>query len=298
MQLITRGDVDGLACAVFLSIVENVESIRFAHPKDMQDGLYPVTADDIIANLPWHPNCGLWFDHHASSLALVPDPGSVPGLAREAPSAARLVYEYYHDDRLKLYDDFLHQVDRFDSADLDMEDVTSPRGWILLAYTIDPRSGLGRFREYFIDMVEWVRTMTLDEILAIPEVRRRCDEVASRQAALLQSLRTHARLDGPVIVTDFRALAERPVGNRFLVYTLFPEGTVEVRLFYGKSRETVVVAVGKSIFNRSCPVDVGALLAEYGGGGHLGAGTCQLEGPDVEARVAEIIARLGGGGTS
>lgn len=297
MQLITRGDVDGLACAVFLSIVENVESIRFAHPKDMQDGLYPVTADDIIANLPWHPNCGLWFDHHASSLALVPDPASVPGLSREAPSAARLVYEYYHDDRLKLYDDFLLHVDRFDSATLDLQDVTSPRGWILLAYTIDPRSGLGRFREYFIDMVEWVRTMTLDEIMAIPEVRRRCDEVASRQETLLGLLTKHARLDGPVIVTDFRALSERPVGNRFLVYTLFPEATVEVRLFYGKSRETVVVAVGKSIFNRTCPVDVGALVAEYGGGGHHGAGTCQLEGADVDARIGEIVVRLGGGGT-
>jgi len=294
MHLITRGDVDGLACAVLLSIVEPIESIRFAHPKDMQDGLYPVSSEDIIANLPYHPDCGLWFDHHASAIR---DAEAYPGKKGKwglTPSAARLIHDYYGDERFVPHASFLEAVDRFDSATLTEDDVTSPEGWILISYTIDPRSGLGRFKEYFIDMIEWVKTMSLEEVLAVPEVKKRCDTVVSEQAALLALLREHSRLDGSVIVTDFRELTERPVGNRFLVYTLFPRGGVEARLFYGKGKSCVVIAVGKSIFNDFCTVDIGELLSRYGGGGHAGAGTCQVAVEEADEKLAEIIAVLDG----
>lgn len=292
MRLITRGDVDGLACAVFLTLVEEIESIRFAHPKDMQDGLYPVGTDDVIANLPYHPDCGMWFDHHVSELAKVEAGAKIKGKWGPAPSAARLIWEYYDDERLKPFKHFLEEVDRFDSAKLTMEDVTDPEGWILVSYTIDPRSGLGRFREYFTQMVEWVKTMTLDEILALPEVKERTEKVLADQAALLEVLGRHSRLEGPVIVTDFRDLKERPAGNRFLVYTVHPAGKVEMRIFWGKYEAAVVVAVGRSIFHEDYSVDVGRLMAEYGGGGHPGAGTCQIPRPEAEAKIAEILHRL------
>lgn len=292
MHLITRGDVDGLACAVLLSIVEDIESIRFAHPKDMQDGLYPVTAEDIIANLPYHPDCGLWFDHHGSAIAEAKKYGEIRGAYGLTDSAARLIYDYYADERFKDFDYFMEAVDRFDAAKLTHEDVTEPTGWILVSYTIDPRSGLGRFREYFIDMVEWVKTMSLEEIMQVPAVKERCQLVLDQQEALLKLLAAHSRLDDRVIISDFRELKERPVGNRFLVYTQFPKGTVEVRLFYGKGKSCVVFAVGKSIFDRSCTVNIGELLAGYGGGGHDGAGTCQVPVADVDTTLAEIVATL------
>ena len=292
MHLITRGDVDGLACAVLLSIVENIESIRFAHPKDMQDGLYPVSSEDIIANLPYHPDCGLWFDHHASSLKAAEEFPGKKGAWALTPSAARLIYDYYKDERFKVHDVFMEAVDRFDSANLDEIDITNPKDWILIAYTIDPRSGLGRFREYFIDMIEWVKTMSLEEILAVPAVKERCELVMSQQTELLKLIEKHSHLEDKVILTDFRELDKRPVGNRFLVYTQFPKGTVEVRVFYGKGKSCVVAAVGKSILNRNCSLNVGEMLAEYGGGGHDGAGTCQLDSAEADEKVKEIIVRL------
>jgi hypothetical protein len=92
--------------------------------------------------------------------------------------------------------------------------------------------------------------------------------------------------------TDLRDAKQIPAGNRFLVFTLFPKGNVEVRIFGGKEGKTTVVAVGHSIFNRTCGVNAGKLMAEYGGGGHAGAGTCQLAPADAERKIEEIIRRL------
>ena len=44
MRVITRGDFDGLASTVFLSIMNEVTDISFAHPRDMQEGEVEVTA--------------------------------------------------------------------------------------------------------------------------------------------------------------------------------------------------------------------------------------------------------------
>jgi nanoRNase/pAp phosphatase (c-di-AMP/oligoRNAs hydrolase) len=79
-----------------------------------------------------------------------------------------------------------------------------------------------------------------------------------------------------VVVTDLREVDRVPAGNRFLIYTLFPQSNVSVRVHWGPTRDSVVAAVGHSIFNRTCKTSVGELMSSYGGGGHRGAGTCVL----------------------
>jgi len=76
------------------------------------------------------------------------------------------------------------------------------------------------------------------------------------------------------------------------VYTLFPQSNVSVRVHWGPSREHVACAVGHSIFNRTCRTAVGELLAEYGGGGHRGAGTCLLPAKTADTQIQEIIDTL------
>jgi nanoRNase/pAp phosphatase (c-di-AMP/oligoRNAs hydrolase) len=41
---------------------------------------------------------------------------------------------------------------------------------------------------------------------------------------------------------------------------------------------------------------VGALMLEYGGGGHDAAGTCQVENEDAERVLGELIARINADG--
>ena len=292
MRILTRGDLDGLTSSVLLSIAEKVTEIRFAHPKDVQDGLVPCSADDIVVNLPFVPGCGLWFDHHVSEEKKLDHIGAFKGRFAVAPSAARVVADHYQHPDFARFADLLRATDRLDSAQLDPVDVSDPQRWILLGYTLDPRTGLGpEFQKYFRWLVEYVKEVPVEKILKHPEVQKRVARVLSEQDQNKAFLKKHSKLDGNVIVSDLRGATNAPVGNRFLIYTLFPKGNVEMRILNGHQGKTVVAA-GHSIFNRTCPVNIGQLLSTYGGGGHQGAGTCQIPPERAEAGVKEILAKL------
>ena len=295
MDIVTRGDFDGLVSSVLLTEVEDIRKIRFVHPKDVQDGIVEADKDDIVVNVPYIKGCGLWFDHHISEEDKIVEIGDFDGRFEMAPSAARVIYNHYapkHSEKLDAFKVALEAADKLDSAQLTMEDITSPSAWILLGLTIDPRSGLGpEFRQYFRWLVEYVKEVPISKVLDHPEVKKRTDRVLTEHKLFKEILAEHVHVEGSVIVTDFRNMKEKPVGNRFLVYTMFPEANVEMRLFDGHEGQ-VVVAVGHSIFNRTCNVNVGELLHEYGGGGHRGAGSTQLSPEKAEPQIKEILERL------
>jgi len=297
MRLITRADWDGLVCAVLLSAVEHIQAIQFAYPKDIQDGKVAVPENSVIANLPYHPNCEMWFDHHSSEEELGAPMAAFTGLKGKfglAPSAARLIYEYYGgDEKLGKYKTLVEATDRVDSAELLLEDVTNPSDYVLLAYTVDPRSGLKdiELQMYFIMMIDWLKTKTAEEILQIPEVKLMVDRLRTDDQAFREALIKYSRLDGNVVITDFRGV-QVPAGNRFIVYTLFPQANVSARFFDGKDGTFSTISLGHSIFNRTCQTNVGKLLGEYGGGGHSGASTAQFPKAEAEAKFQEIIEKL------
>ncbi len=294
MRLITRGDADGLACAVFITIMEKIESIKFVHPKDMQDGKIDVTQNDIICNLPYHPDCYMWFDHHISEEGREEKvkTGDYKGKFGMAPSAARLVYEYYNDPKLKKFEEFLVVVDKLDSAQLDESDVTNPQDWMLLMMSLDPRSSLGDFEYYFFELIDWIKKFSLEEIMKKSEAQLRCDYVLSEKDKFQEALQEHTKLDGNVIVIDFRNLEVIPMGNRFMEYILFPEGNISIRLFWGKDKSVIICAAGHSIFKRDSKTNIGLLFKSYGGGGHAGAGTCQLHADTADEQIHEIIEHM------
>lgn len=293
MRVLTRGDLDGLTATVLISIAEKITEVKFAHPKDVQDGRVPCDAEDVVVNLPYVKGCGLWFDHHVSEESKLAGIGTFKGSFKVAPSAARVVYDYYKRPEFEKYKDLLVETDKLDAAQLTQSDVTDPKGWILLGYTLDPRTGLGpEFQKYFRWLVEYIKEVPLEKVLQHPEVKKRVDRVLQEQAEFKNLLQANTKADGTVVVTDFRAVKNAPVGNRFLVYTLYPQCNVEVRIFRGKEGKTVNVAIGHSIFNRTCKLSAGDLCAELGGGGHHGAGTCQLPVETAEAQIKDIIARL------
>ncbi len=292
MRVFVRGDMDGLASVILLGLVEDVTEIAFAHPKDMQDGKIAVTENDIITNLPYVKGCGMWFDHHVSEEEKVDDVGEFRGYFAVAPSVARVIYDYYKHPQFERFKDLLAATDRLDSGNLTAEDVSNPSGWVLLGMTLDPRTGLGAdFRQYFRQVVGYVKEMPLEKVLEQLEVKERCQRVRQEQQEFQKLLKEHSRQEANVVITDLRSVKQMPAGNRFLVYAMYPKANVEVRLFPGKMGNTVV-AVGHSIFNRTCKTNLGKLMAEYGGGGHQGAATCQLPNEVAEAKIAEIIRQL------
>ena len=290
MRLITRGDLDGLACAVLVTSYETISEILLLHPQDVTDRKFEVTGEDIVANLPYHPACALWFDHHLLTSSNRRPEGEFRGRYAQAPSAAQLIWEHYGKD--PRFSDLIEETNRLDSAQLTEDDVVRPEGYILLGYTIDSRTGLGAFEVYFRQCVEWVKTLPIEDVLRKPMVAERVQRMREEDRNFRRALRDNSRLDGNVVFTDFRGEVLLPIGNRFLVYTLFPEANVSLRAHWGPDREFVVVAVAHSIFDRTCQTKVGELLARYGGGGHGGAGSAPIPTAEAEEKIAEILDAL------
>ena len=294
MRLVTRGDLDGLTCAVLITSCEDVDEIMLVHPQDITDRRLAITDDDIIANLPYQSGVGKWFDHHLLTHQSERPPAQFEGRYGLAPSAARMAYEYYlpKHPELKRHERLLAETDRLDAAQLTLDDVLDPRDYILLGYTLDPRTGLGAYQDYFRSLVEAAKTKPIAEILARPDVDERVKRMRAQDAAFRETTQERSRVDGNVVFTDFRNEDPMPIGNRFLVYSLFPQANVSLRVHWGPSREHVAAAAGHSIFNRTSRTNVGELMARYGGGGHRGAGTCLLDAARAEAGIAEIIAAM------
>jgi hypothetical protein len=291
MRLVTRGDLDGLTCAVIITSCEPVEEIALIHPQDITDKKFAVTSKDVLANLPYAPGCGKWFDHHLLTESNERPPEGFEGRYGLAPSAARVVYEYYQPSHPELdrHARLLLETDRLDAAQLNVEDVVDPKDYILLGFTLDPRTGLGAYQDYFLKLVGWLKDKPIEEVLAQPEVAERVRRMREQDAQFRELTLAHSRLEGNVVFTDFRDVTPLPVGNRFLVYTLFPQANISLRVHAGPDPQRVAVAVGHSIFNRTSRTSVGVLMSRYGGGGHRGAGTCLLPAEKADAFIAEMI---------
>ena len=297
MRLVTRGDMDGLTSAVIITLKERIDEIVLVHPQDITDKRVPIGHDDILANVPYHPDAGVWFDHHLLTESNEKPPANFNGRHRIAPSAARLVYEYYlekypKDPQLLRLSKLVDETDRLDAAQLTPDDVQNPRDYILLGYTIDSRTGLGKFEGYFNQLVEWLKTKSIQEVLAQPIVKERVERIRREQEDFKSLIQRNSFQLNNVVVTDLREVERLPAGNRFLIYTLFPDTNVSLRVHWGPSHNSVIAAVGHSIFNRTCKTSVGDLMSRYGGGGHQGAGTCVLTLDSAADAIDEILFEL------
>lgn len=299
MRLLTRSDFDGLACAVLLEEMRLVDSYKFVHPKDVQDGLVEITSDDILANIPYVPGCGMWFDHHVSEDERH-GAKDFTGASRPADSAAHVIYDYFGGDgRFAKLSALIAAVDKADAGKFTQEEILNPAGWVLLSFIMDPRTGLGRYRDYRISnydlmmkMIGLCRDKTAEEMLADPDVAERVKRYFEQDAQFRRMIADHTRIDGNVIITDLRDVAEIYTGNRFVIYALYPEQNISVWLIDGKQKQNVVFAVGHSIINRTAKTNVGSLLLGYGGGGHHRVGTCQVPHNDADVTLAELVKRI------
>ncbi len=297
MRLLTRSDYDGLMSAVLLKELGMYDEIKFVHPKDIQDGLVPVTENDILVNIPYVEGCGMWFDHHTSEAERGAARKPFKGSSWAAPSAARVIYEYYGgDEKLGKFKEMIEAADKADSAQFSEQDILNPKGWVLLSFIMDPRTGLGRYRDYRVSnynlmeiLVDALRDHGIDEILEMPDVKARTVRYLDHQEVFKEMLTVHSTVCGDAVVTDLRGVEETFVGNRHVVYALFPEQNINIRIFDGKNKEFCVFAVGYSVLNRTSVVDVGSLMLKYGGGGHKAVGTCQVPYAEADRILQEML---------
>ncbi|KAA0686571.1 exopolyphosphatase [Azospirillum brasilense] len=299
-RLVTRSDFDGLVCAVLLKELGILDEIKFVHPKDMQDGKVEISDRDITTNLPYVPGVHLAFDHHLSETIRVGKRDNHI-IEADAPSAARVVYNYYGGKERfpTISDAMMAAVDQADSAQYGIEDILKPQGWALLNFIMDARTGLGRFRDFRIsnyqlmmELIDYCRSHGIDEILALPDVKERVDLYTEHEATFSDQLARCSTIRGNVVVIDLRREETIYAGNRFMIYAMYPESNVSIHVLWGLKQQNTVLACGKSIINRSSKTNIGPLMLEYGGGGHEAAGTCQVDNDKAEAVLEEIVGRM------
>lgn len=300
MRLITRSDFDGLACGALLKEAGIIDNWKFAHPKDLQDGLVEVNENDCLANVPYVEGCGLWFDHHSSEHERLKLKGRYKGESRITPSCARIIYEYYGGrEKFPQFDDMMEAVDKVDSGNLSINEVQNPEGWILIGFLMDPRTGLGRWRQFTISnyqlmekLIDACRTMTTDEILSLPDVKERIDVYFEQTEKFKEMVKKYTRVDGKLIISDLRGVNPIYSGNRFMIYSMYPEQNISAWIVSGRGGKGCSAAVGYSILNKTCTVDVGSLMLKYNGGGHKKVGTCQFTDENMETGLKQMLDEL------
>lgn len=300
MRLVTRSDFDGLVCGALLKEAGIIDEWKFAHPKDLQDGLVEITENDCLANVPFVEGCGLWFDHHSSEFERNQLEGKYKGESRLTPSCARIIYEYYGGEkRFPQFGEMMDAVDKVDSGQLTAEEILSPTGWILIGFLMDPRTGLGRWRQFTISnyqlmekLMDACRSMGTEEILALPDVKERIDVYFEQTEKFKEMVRAHTRVEKDVIISDLRGVDPIYTGNRFMIYSMYPEQNISAWIVNGKGGKGCSVAVGYSVLNRTSKVDVGSLMLKYGGGGHKAVGTCQFSDEDMDEKIPQLLEEL------
>ena len=304
-RLVTRADFDGVVCGGLLIEMNLIDDVMFAEPRDVQHGKVDIGPDDITTNLPYVENVHLCFDHHLSETKRVGDDQNNHVIDPDAPSAARVVYNHYGAEKgfPQISPELMGAVDKADAAQYTREDILAPEGWTLLNFLMDPRSGLSRFGHFSIsnhqlmqDMMTYCRHHPVDEILRIPDVEERVHLYFQHEEQHEMQLRKCSALRGNAVVADLREEETLYAGNRFLIYALYPEANISIQVSPSEDGERTVFAVGKSILDRSSNTKVGELMLEYGGGGHAGAGTCQVPKEDGDKVLEELIARINADG--
>ena len=299
-RLVTRSDMDGLVCAVILKQLKLIDEIKFVHPKDMQDGTITITENDIITNLPYVAQAHLVFDHHesesirngkADNYIIIPD----------APSAARVVYDYYSKDNdlSMIREDMMVAVDKADAAQFSKDDILNPKGWDLLSFLMDSRTGLGRFRDFRIsnyalmmDLIDYCHNHGIEDIMKLPDVKERVDLFNKYADEFKNQLKRCSTVHGNLVVLDLRDEEIIYPGNRFMIYAMFPQTNISIHVLWGFKKQNTVFATGKSILDRSSKTNVGELMLKYGGGGHNAAGTCQIDNDKCEDVLKELITAI------
>jgi len=300
MRLLTRSDFDGLACGALLKELGIIDHWKFVHPKDMQDGIVDVTDQDVLANVPFVKGCKLWFDHHSSETDRLGQGIEFEGESRIEDSAARVIYEYYGGkERLPHFETMVKAVDKVDSGKLSNDDILNPKGWVLLGFIMDPRTGLGRFHDFRISnyelmehLIDECAKLDIDAILELPDVQERVEMYFEQDELFKEMVKKHTWTEGNVIVTDLRGVHPIYTGNRFLVYSLYPEQNVSCWVVDGRDKKNCPIAIGYSVLNRTCKANVGAICLKHGGGGHHQVGTCQVPYDEYDVVIKNIVAEL------
>lgn len=300
-RLLTRSDLDGLICAVLMKHLDMLDEIMLIdHPSVMQERSVNVSNRDITTNLPYVPGVHLCIDHHFSE-SLRNEKNKNHIIDPDAPSAARVVYNYYGGSQRfpALFNDMMEGVDKADSGQFTIDEILSPTRWALLNFIVDQRTGIENYKEYTIseqqfklDLIDLCGHLTIDKILELPDLKERSIVYFDNESGYKNQLETFATTCDNIVVVDLRNKTITHPGNRFIVYALFPQCNISVLIRRDDQTDKTSFSVGKSIVNLTSDVNIGEIMLSYGGGGHRAAGACHMDSHLAESALIKLLEAL------
>lgn len=286
-RLVTRNDMNGLASAALLYYLNVIDNVAFAHPRDIESGKFKLTERDITANLPYFTSVHLAFQHRINQPGQLEIQHTNLVINSDVDSTARVIYDYYggREKFPSLLQTVVAAADKSNSAMYTIEDVLQPKEWDLLSFTLDPQTGLGRFKDFKMSTDELVKGLaklcvysTIEEILAKHDVAERVELYLEQESSYDEQIKRCATVIQKVLVVDLREETRIYAGNRFRVYALYPSTNISMQVYWSSDEhKTILISVGKSVFDRSSKVDVGMVMKQFGGGGHVNAGSVQVD---------------------
>jgi|WetSurMetagenome_2_1015567.scaffolds.fasta_scaffold21920_3 hypothetical protein len=292
-RIITHGDFDGVVSGAICSFVLGVDRFVFTGPVAITRAEVSVGPRDVVCDLPYPLECGLWFDHHPGNreaLALRGiDPAGIPGrLDGTKPSAARVVFEYFTERGAGLPGRFAETVAEADT--IDSFDYRTVDEWLretpgkLVDMSLKAHLPTPRDRTKFLDrLVRLVRDGSLGDVLADAEVAAHVARYRDEEKRMIEFLRKSISFLNEdaaheIVVLDFTAHSRPPRVLKNLAFLLEPGalGALTASPIFRGDRKTTDLSISMSLSmnmtDKAHGKDIGEIMRTLDiGDGHVGA---------------------------
>lgn len=300
-RLVTKGDFDGIACAILLKVLAMIDEVKFCHPNDVETGNVEITSNDIIAGLPYRETAYMVFDNYPTRGKKVSPKKANLVVDTSASSTAMVIYRYFGGEKTfpNISKEMMLEVDKGYRAQYTIDDILYPSNWRLLGYLTDMRTGLEDSQRFSVshyqmemNLINYCKDHTILEILSLPEVEERLKTYFSYIDECKDQILRCSTIYYNLVVVDMRDERVIYPGNRFIVYALFPECNVSLQVTSDIINNKTIFVASKSIIDRSYKANIGEIMSRYGGGGHANAGTCRVDNDRAREVLEGLIKRL------
>jgi oligoribonuclease NrnB/cAMP/cGMP phosphodiesterase (DHH superfamily) len=290
-KIVTHNDFDGILCASICSAVLKVDRVIFVGPMAVSRNQVTITEKDIVCDLPYPVQCGLWFDHHEGNLQELEyrqiDIQSIPGRFDRKPSCSRVVYQYFS-ERMKVPPHFESAVEEADVIDgflygsVDEWRRETPGKVIDLSLKAHA-SIADRQMEFMRNLVQHLRDRSIEEVAHLGFVQKRLRQYREEEEGMIRMIRDSSLfLDQDtgreIVVVDLTPHRRRPHLIKNLAFLIYPDALAVLEIYnlmdQGVKTNNLALSMALSIVanQHDHPKNIGEIMRTLNiGDGHPGA---------------------------
>jgi oligoribonuclease NrnB/cAMP/cGMP phosphodiesterase (DHH superfamily) len=242
-KIVAHNDFDGIVSASLCARVLKIQKVIFVGPLTIARSQITITEKDVVCDLPYPLQCGLWFDHHEGNLQELVlrkiDPKSIPGRFDLKPSCSRVVYEYFS-EKVELPFYFLKAaeeadvIDSFSYASIEDWRKETPGKVIDLTLKVPFQTAEDQ-ASYMRNLVQQLRDRSLEEVSHLAFVQKRLNQYQEEEGRMLRIIREASYFiekdeKREVVVIDLTPYQRRPRLIKNLAFLIYPEalGVLEI----------------------------------------------------------------------